>query len=875
MKTSGIPDRWLRCCATALAVSALLAGCGDGKSAASGGGAGNPGDTTAPVASLSAPVPGAGLAAVVTLAADASDNVGVASVQFLLDGDPLGSPDTTSPYSYSWDTTSVTNGPHTLAAIATDAAGNSATSTAIGVTVANPVPDITAPAVSLTAPASGTISGTVNVSANATDDAGVASVQFLLDGNPLGQADASPPFSFSFDTRNVANGAHVFSAIAGDTAGNTATSAPVSVTVANPTGDITPPDVSVIGPSGGLTVSKTIAVIATASDDTAVAGVRLQVDGANSGPEDTALPYSFEWDSRTLPNGAHTFAAVARDAAGNVRTSAPVTVTVSNVASAVRPAISVGPAIADPPTLVTLGVSVPIYDGDTNYNAQARAYYRVAGQTTWTEALPLLRVRIEFTTDEDPPIYDVAEQFAGSIFDLQPDTDYEIRLDVTDPDGGNRSQQISARTRAPPGANPANPRTVNVATAAGLNAAIAAAMPGDVITLANGTYSGAIAIMRGGTAANPVFIRGQSRDGAIINATGATYGMTFTGANVVIENLTIRGSTWGMRLADTSNVVVRRLRITEVGYGVDMRDGINRNNYICDNLLEGNFRVWPDNVGPWEHEGIAVTGEGHVVCHNTLSGFDDALGLDHKETHLRDAIPNRATDFYGNDVLWSGDNGVELDGTDRNVRAFRNRFTNCGNHCISFQPVWGGPAYAIRNIVYNNGTSPYKLNNDPTGFYILHNTVVRPGRAFQQSSGQAANFHFLNNLTVGTTEAVNFTTLIIRGTETIDYNGWSPDGVFTFTDTWTSFADLQIRSPYEQHGVVLTGLPFETALTIPPGYQTFVAPLDARLSATTNALDRALRLPNINDAFTGAGPDLGAVERGATYPTFGVRANAP
>lgn len=855
-------------------ISALLAGCGNGKSA-TGGGAGNTSDTTAPVVSLSAPVPGASLAAAVTLAADASDNVSVASVQFLLDGAPLGSPDTAPPYANSWDTTGVTNGPHILSAVAMDAAGNSTTSAAIDIMVANPVSDTTAPTISLTAPASGTISGTVNVAANATDDVGVASVQLLLDGNPLGQAYASPPFAVSFDTRNVANGAHVFSATARDAAGNTASSAPVSVTVANPAGDITPPDVSVMGPTGGLTVSKTIAVIATASDDTAVAGVRLQVDGANAGAEDTAPPYSFEWDSRTLPNGAHTFAAVARDAAGNVRTSAPVTATVSNVMSAVRPAISVGSAIADPPTLVTLGVSVPIYDGDTNYNAQARAYYRVAGQTTWTEALPLLRVRIEFTTDEDPPIYDVAEQFAGSIFDLQPDTEYEIRLDVTDPDGGNRSQQITARTRALPGANPANPRAVNVASAAELNAAIAAAMPGDVITLANGTYSGAIAIARGGSAANPVFIRGQSRDGTIINATGATYGMTFTGANVVIENLTIRGSTWGMRLADTSNVVVRHTHITDVGYGVDMRDGINRNNYICDNLLEGNFRVWPDNVGPWEHEGIAVTGEGHVVCYNTLSGFDDALGLDHKETHLRDAIPNRATDFYGNDVLWSGDNGVELDSTDRNVRAFRNRFTNCGNHCISFQPVWGGPAYAIRNIAYNNGTAPYKLNNDPTGFYILHNTVVRPGRAFQQSSGQAANFQFLNNITIGTTDPVNFVTWIVPGLAIIDYNGWSPDGVFTFTDTWTSFADLQQNSPYEQHGVLLNGLPFETPLWIPSGYQTFVLPLDARLAAGTNALDRALRLPNINDDFTSTGPDLGAVERGSAYPSFGVRANAP
>lgn len=846
----------------------ILSGCGSKGSSADNGSTGST-DTTAPSVSITSPAPGSSIAATVTLAATASDDAGVTSVQFLLDGNNLGSPDGTPPYSLAWDTTGVANGGHVLAALARDAAGNTTTSTSVNVTVNNPAPDTTAPVVSLTEPANGIISGNVNVSANATDNIGVVSVQFLLDGNPLGVMDAAAPFAMVLDTTGVVNGAHVLTATARDAAGNTTTSAPVNVTVNNVIGDTTAPNVSIAGPSAGLTISKTISVIATASDNVGVAGVRLQIDGANAGTEDTAAPYSVEWDTRAVANGTHTIAAVARDAAGNLRTSAPVSVTVSNVASAVRAAIAVGPVIADPPTLETLGVSVPIYDGDTNYNAQARTYYRVAGEVVWKEALPLLRTRPEYFTDEDPSPFAVAELFAGSIFDLLPNTAYEVRIEIEDPDGGGVTRQLTARTRAPPPLNPATPRTVNVSTLAQLTSALSAALPGDVIMLANGIYNGAITVSRSGTAANPVFVRGQSRDGVVINATGATYGATISGANVVIEDLTIRSSAWGMLLQSTNSVVVRRLRVTDVIYGIDARAGVNRNYYICDNKLEGNARVWPDNVGPWNYEGIVVSGEGHVVCYNTLSGFDDAVGQNHEFT----AIPNRANDFYGNDVLWSGDNGVELDGTDRNVRAFRNRFSNCGNHSISFQPVWGGPAYAIRNIVYNNGTSPYKLNNDPTGFYILHNTVVRPGRAFQQTSGQAANFRFLNNITIGTTEAVNFTTLIIRGTETIDYNGWLPDGAFTFTDTWTSFADLQIRSPYEQHGVVLTGLPFETALTIPSGYQTFVAPLDARLSAATNALDRALRLPNINDDFSGIGPDLGAVERGFAYPNFGVRPN--
>jgi hypothetical protein len=73
----------------------------------------------------------------VGVAANASDDVGVVGVQFLLDGNLLGTEDTTSPYSVSWDTTSATNGPHTLTARARDAAGNMATSTSVTVNVAN------------------------------------------------------------------------------------------------------------------------------------------------------------------------------------------------------------------------------------------------------------------------------------------------------------------------------------------------------------------------------------------------------------------------------------------------------------------------------------------------------------------------------------------------------------------------------------------------------------------------------------------------------------------------------------------------------------------------------------------------------------------
>ena len=98
-------------------------------------------DTTPPTVSLTAPANGAAVSgAAVTISATASDNGGVAGVQFKLDGVNLGAEDSVAPYSVTWNTTLATPGTHTLTAVARDAVGNTATSAAVGVTVDNTPP---------------------------------------------------------------------------------------------------------------------------------------------------------------------------------------------------------------------------------------------------------------------------------------------------------------------------------------------------------------------------------------------------------------------------------------------------------------------------------------------------------------------------------------------------------------------------------------------------------------------------------------------------------------------------------------------------------------------------------------------------------------
>jgi len=96
------------------------------------------GDHEPPTVSIVNPTPGEMLSGTAQVSADASDNVGVASVQFFLDGKALGAPVTKPPYAVSWDTTAASNGEHTLTATATDTLGNVGHSTPVNVTVQNP-----------------------------------------------------------------------------------------------------------------------------------------------------------------------------------------------------------------------------------------------------------------------------------------------------------------------------------------------------------------------------------------------------------------------------------------------------------------------------------------------------------------------------------------------------------------------------------------------------------------------------------------------------------------------------------------------------------------------------------------------------------------
>ena len=289
--------------------------------------------TPPPTVSISSPANGASVNGTVTVNATAAAASGatISQVQLQVDGANVGSADTSLPYNFSWNSASVSNGSHTLRAVATDSNNASTTSATVTVTVNNV--SSTPPTTSVSSPASGaSVSGTVTVSASASAASGatISKVQLQVDTANVGSADTSSPYNFSWNTSSVSNGSHSLRVLATDSNNLSTTSAAVSVTVNNVSS--TPPTVSISSPASGATVSGTVSVSASASatSGATISKVQFQVDGNNVGAADTATPYSFSWSTTSYANGGHTLTAVATDSNNNSTTSSPVDVSVSN-----------------------------------------------------------------------------------------------------------------------------------------------------------------------------------------------------------------------------------------------------------------------------------------------------------------------------------------------------------------------------------------------------------------------------------------------------------------------------------------------------------------------------------------------------------------
>jgi hypothetical protein len=536
-----------------------------------------------------------------------------------------------------------------------------------------------------------------------------------------------------------------------------------------------------------------------------------------------------------------------------------------------------------------LGVRWTI-SGDDNRNSTFGLEFRRLGEPTWRPAAPPMRSDPDLVVDGAPL---GLHHWAASAMFLDPGTTYELRLTLGDPDGGGEVRVVAATTGTlvpdPPlgtirwvvpgngggSGTQGNPYL-------GLQAAADAAAPGDLFLVAPGTYAD-FAIATSGTPGAPISFVGPgaaSPTPAIVDGAATDRGVVTIGtdssapiSHVIIQGLVIQNGLWGVDAQHSSDITVRGTWIRDVGYGVINRRAadLERRQMVCDNLIEGR-EPWP-GAGIPPTRGIDLRGWGHTVCRNQVSNFGDCISL---QPH---SGPSFGSDVFANDTRRCVDDGIEIDFNQSNVRVWRNRVFNA-RMGISVQPVAGGPAYLVRNELFNLEDKALKLHNAPAGLVVAHNTGVKLGNAVHDPSGSVwQNAWFRNNLFLGTAYAFELVTS--AGSRDFDFNAWGTTRAGTSAEPhfkwntvrYDNLAALQIGAGIEGNGVVATFADLANA-TLPPTWDTSVDPetRDLRLVGSADAVDAGAALPNLNDTFptTGA-PDLGAFELGQPKPRYGPR----
>jgi hypothetical protein len=567
-----------------------------------------------------------------------------------------------------------------------------------------------------------------------------------------------------------------------------------------------------------------------------------------------------------------------------------------------QPVTPAGEPVLEEPTLHCLG-AYWIVPGDEEERFRVDMAYRKLGDEKWTVSLPMMRVRKGDTMQKtheaelNPPAD--AWLFAGSVVNLSPGTDYELKLTLVKPGAASVERILKARTASEP-TDPADLRTAHVVPGdgggdgteanpyKGLAYAQSEARPGTLLLVHKGTYAAPFVVNRGGAKDRPVIWRGAGDGEAIIDGGGAAkFGVEAALVDHVrFEKLTIKGAYLGVLLRGCSDLAIRRCRILDVKCGIygysEKDDRVLRRVFIADNLMEGPF-AWGEGVigaGADELRGIQITGIGHEICHNRIVNFKDGV----------DTFPSKycaAIDIHHNDIVNCRDDGIEMDFSERNTRCFENRITNV-HQGISEQPVYGGPVYIFRNALYNVGVEAFKLHHNggpkhridwwPSGVYIMHNTIVKKGEpCILWSSGPVYNVTYRNNLFIGGgRRAMDFDPKMVDCDFDYDGFGGGPWDIFMKWQgvRYKTFDDAKTNAPIERHAVLVDAdTVFASGVKRPESTETRYdsAKMDLRPSKESAVVDAGEPLLGFNDGYAGKAPDIGAYEAGRELPFYGPR----
>src|SRR5271169_678088 len=317
-----------------------------------------------------------------------------------------------------------------------------------------------------------------------------------------------------------------------------------------------------------------------------------------------------------------------------------------------RNKVKPGEFIIDHPTLINLGFEWLI-QGDDNRNAGVKVSYRKQGETQWKQGLPLLRLQGERIFQSEG-VFDVISpnMFAGSILDLEPDTSYEARFTMSDPDGfvGQTGKAVvktvTVRTRPEPKPYSGGrvfhvyPPTYKGAKIEPAFDAVMCAYnyycgggdtvtagrprvkPGDIILVHAGLYKyhpeyytgdrsinattpveGTYYLTANGTADKPIVIKGAGDGEVIFDGNGNFNLFNVKAANYnYFEGLTIRNTDiaiWAgtQFIAGSKGLTVKKCRFENVNLGIFTNYSGSSDFYIADNYFIG--RDDPNHLLGW------------------------------------------------------------------------------------------------------------------------------------------------------------------------------------------------------------------------------------------------------------------------------------
>lgn len=512
------------------------------------------------------------------------------------------------------------------------------------------------------------------------------------------------------------------------------------------------------------------------------------------------------------------------------------------------------------PTFHSIGLSWSPLGGSASQIADLR--YRPLGSADWRTGYPLW--------------FDARNgEYRGSLVQLTANTTYEISLSLR---GGSASAQLQASTWS---------EQFPIAK---------------TVQLPAGTSKQPLTISQSGTPGGYILYTAPAGQQSTIDAANASdYNIVVNASYIIIRGLTLKNARKsGIRLyANAHDVVIERNdisgwgRVAADGWGASadaaiyasepsvsrvivQRNRLHHPRADSNSWLEQRASISKTSSG-WHPTGPQAlsfyeTAGNHVIRYNEIFSdadhyFSDCLGGG-SSTSAR-GFPNRDSDIYANRIERCWDDAIESEGGNNNVRIWGNFMNQTYQH-IAIRDTIVGPIYIWRNVAGISRMGPAGTSDDdPRGaflkagggdgaVFVFHNTILQPAQPAPLRYPLGSSRGFTGSKMTNTVSRNNILAVYRADTYSIDGSTSVVSNSFNY-DLYTGL--LKLAPGQEAQGIRRA-----------PIYDSRNAPGQYTLDATSPGFDAGSRIPNFNDGYSGAAPDMGAQEAGAAPLQFGVGA---